>query len=387
MTSPDPAHGSISFPNSHPFLLSLCEYLQSRHGRNRSEREARQICTDVSKYLYFASPEALKQELLLDSSKLNNYLKTLEPDVQPSTQNAKLNRIRQGLHFLALSLDASGLLEVQRVEGLIKNWSAVLAKSSRVANRERLEDKSEEPLNFGDVESFVSSKEFHQLARRLVSDAKHGRPVDHSHLHDVELWLAGSILHTNSQRPGAITNITVAECEKATAGKTAKATIRVTKHKTKTTGSAMVTVKGALLEQLAAYLQYLHPLLPEGPLLFPNARGKPFDHFSRSVKQLGERFGMKMPTATEGRHTAATATAKSCSDQDRDAVATTMSHSRQTQMTYYVNLKSREQAEKGFDILQDLRRGQTTPKAQKRVPYTPEEEETTALYFESYIEA
>ena len=68
--------------------------------------------------------------------------------MQPSTQNAKLNRIRHGIHFLALSLDASGLLEVQRVEGLIKNWSAVLAKSARVANRERLEDKLEEPLDW-----------------------------------------------------------------------------------------------------------------------------------------------------------------------------------------------------------------------------------------------
>ena len=53
-----------------------------------------------------------------------------------------------------------------------------------------------------------------------------------------------------------------------------------------------------------------------------------------------------------------------------------MSHSRNTQNIYYVNRKSREQAEKGFDILEGLRRGQTEPKTQKRVPYSPEEEET-----------
>ena len=161
------------------------------------------------------------------------------------------------------------------------------------------------------------------MVKALVSDAKHGRPVEPSNLHGVELWLAGSILHTNSQRAGAVANITVAEYEKAAAGKTVKAMIHVSKHKTKTTGSAMITIKGALLEQLANYLQYLRPLLPDGPLLFPNKRGNPFDHLSQSVKQLGERFGLKLPTATEGRHTAATATAISCSDQDRDAVATT----------------------------------------------------------------
>ena len=208
--------------------------------------------------------------------------------------------------------------------------------------------------------------------------------MEQSKLHDVELWLAGSILHTNSQRPGAIANISLTECKKATVGSTTKASIRVSKHKTNTTGSARLTVKGALLERLTEYLQHIRPLLPEGPLLFPNARGKPFDHLSRSVKKLGERFGKKLHTATEGRHTAATATAMSCCDEDRDAVATAMSHSWNTQNRYYVERKSREQAEKGFEILECLRRGLTEPKTKKRTPYSPEEDETIKMYIESY---
>jgi hypothetical protein len=145
--------------------------------------------------------------------------------------------------------------------------------------------------------------------------------------------------------------------------------IRVQQHKTKTTGSAMITVKGALLEWLSQYLQHLRPLLPDSPILFPNARGNPFDHLSRKVQQLGERYNLKLPTATEGRHTAATA--MKCSDQERDAVALTMSHSRAVQMSYYVNLKSKEEASKGFDILQGLRQGKLAADTKpKRVPYS-----------------
>ena len=54
-----------SFPHDHPFLVELQHYLQSRHGRACSEREAKQICTEVSKYLYFANPHRLQKELLL----------------------------------------------------------------------------------------------------------------------------------------------------------------------------------------------------------------------------------------------------------------------------------------------------------------------------------
>lgn len=113
-----------------------------------------------------------------------------------------------------------------------------------MANRERLEDKSEEGIHFGDVDAFVGSKNFHDLFKRLVGDAKAGKPVDNSALHDTELWLAGCLLHTNSQRPGAIANKAALQCEKGIS-KT-KAVIRVTKHKTQTTGSAMLITSGTL---------------------------------------------------------------------------------------------------------------------------------------------
>ncbi len=177
----------------------------------------------------------------MDCSKMSDYLKSLESSVKASTHNAKLSRIHQGIHFLALTLDVSGLMEVQRIESLTKNWSAVLAKSSRVANRERMEDQSEKPQDFGDIDALVQSKVFQDLFKTLVRTAKAGKPVDNNALHNARLWLAGCLLHTNSQRPGAIANMTTLQCKKGLSK--SKASIRVTEHQTRTTGSTMLTVK------------------------------------------------------------------------------------------------------------------------------------------------
>jgi hypothetical protein len=131
---------------------------------------------------------------------------------------------------------------------------------------------------------------------------------------------------------------------------------------------------------------YLRPLLPDSPLLFPNRARNVFDHLSRKVSDVGAKYGLGIPTATEGRHTATTAAAQTCSDRDRDAVATAMSHSRGTQQRYYVNLKSEKEAVRGFEILEGLRQGQpSTPTRKQKVPYSAKELKLLELYFDSNI--
>ena len=112
----------------------------SRHGRGRTEREAKAISLEVSRFLHFENPTTLTKELLLNSAKMSEYLDHLEGlDLEASTKNSKLNRIRQGVHFLSLKLDKSDLHQYERMDKLMKNWAAVLGKEARRANRERLE--------------------------------------------------------------------------------------------------------------------------------------------------------------------------------------------------------------------------------------------------------
>ena len=378
-----------SFPLSHPFLVGLKQYLLSRHGKERSDREALQICVEVSKFLYFFNSESLEEQALLDPLTLDRYLQNIEGGVQAATQNSKLNRIKQAVIFLSLSLDSDALPRVERALCLIRNWASVLGKAARQANRERLEELSEQPVSFGDIDELVRCQALHQKLHESVDLVKKGKPVGGHDIGNLTVWVAGCLLLTNCNRPGAIANMTVEEYRKAittTVGRVTTISIAVSKHKTGTTGLARIKAFGLLRQILLEYSQHIHPLHVSSPLLFPNSKGKPLDHLSRSVQQLAAKHGLTVPTATEARHVAATIAAEKCTEHEREAVATHMSHSRATQQLHYVRKKNIEESVKGYQVLTKLRDGSELTHG-TRVQFSAEEIESISIYFESYIAA
>jgi len=66
--------GKLFFALNHHFLVGLNGYLQSRHGRGRSEEEACQICTKVSKYLLYADKTHLQEGMLLNAAIYNGHV-------------------------------------------------------------------------------------------------------------------------------------------------------------------------------------------------------------------------------------------------------------------------------------------------------------------------
>ncbi len=258
-----------AFPADHAFLVSLRQHLTSRHGRSRSAKEADQISQEVSRYLHFADPSRLRQELLLDATALDRYLQTMEQQaVQASTQNAKLCHIRQGINYLQLNLDPGEVQQVGRVLELIGNWSSAIGKEARKANTARLEEKSEQPTAFGAVEQFLSCKALHTLFTTLVHEVKRGNPVALKDIRVVTIWLAGSLLLTNHQRPGAVSKAQLAEYMRGsttTHGRITYKTFKVQEHKTGTTGSAKMTTGKVLTALIDGYVQHLRPLLPSVP--------------------------------------------------------------------------------------------------------------------------
>ena len=165
---------------------------------------------------------------------------------------------------------------------------------------------------------------------------------------EIRTVVAGCLLLTNHQRPGAVVNATLSEYEAAkttTVGRREYKTFMVMHHKTGTTGRAKLTLSKHISQFLDNYISLLRP---ESVLLFPNQEGKVLDHLLRHVVKLGERYGVNVPTATASRHAAATAVTKGGEERERAAVATMMSHSLQTQDRYYAELKGREEAVKGF---------------------------------------
>ena len=108
-----------------PKMISYTKTLSGRKAPKDTDTE-----TESNTDLYFPCPRVLQKELLLDCSLLNEYLKLFEPEVQLSTQNTKLNRIWQAIHFLALSLDAAKNLHSAIVEEVLGDSRNVGSKYS-----------------------------------------------------------------------------------------------------------------------------------------------------------------------------------------------------------------------------------------------------------------
>ena len=204
------------------------------------------------------------------------------------------------------------------------------------------------------------------------------------------VWLAGCLLHCNAQRPGAITNATLAEYRAATnyvIGRMTYTTFLVEQHKTGTTGRAKITMNKDLALKMEMYVSKIRPTLEvESDLLFPNREGKQLDHLSRHVKNLAIKLGLGLPnTATETRHAAATAVAGS-GPAEQTAVETAMSHSRRTQELYYSLHKGKKDAVEGYRLMETMRREEKGNEGSSlRGSFTASEVSTIKDYFEHHV--
>ena len=88
--------------------------------------------------------------------------------------------------------------------------------------------------------------------------------------------------------------------------------------------------------------------------LFPNRDGGAIDHLSRHIGNLGKRYGIDVPTATQSRRATATSVSTAGTEADREAVAEMMSHSVQTHQRYYSMTKGKDRAVKGFQVMESL---------------------------------
>ena len=140
----------------HPFLVGLREFLMSRHGKGRLEKEAKQISAPVSKFLEFSGPE-LDPKHLYDERKLDTFLQSLEHQGQKATtQHSKLCRIKQGLMYANLSLEPSESVKADRCLTLISNWLSTIGKEARKSKGAQLEDMS--PSSMADIDKFATSE-------------------------------------------------------------------------------------------------------------------------------------------------------------------------------------------------------------------------------------
>ena len=299
--------------------------------------------------------------------------------------HARLCRVKQGLTYLNFSLDTTETVKANKCLAFIANWSATLRKQAREVKRTMLEDMPAAPMT--DIDASCAT--MRGILDNTVETIKRKEKVNSTNTHKIVLWLAGSLMYMNAQRPGAVFNATVREYRAAvshTDGWESYKTFYVSKHKTRTTGRAKLSAPSVLYKAIDLYVNCVRPTLEgsDSVLLFPNRDGQPLDHLSRHVKSLSTKLGFTLPsTTTATRHSAATAVVN-LRQEERAAVANAMSHSERSHKLYYAANKGPENALKGFKVMQNLReqeRGERC-KGNGKVPFTSEAIEE---YFNDHI--
>lgn len=187
------------FPLDTAPLVSFSAYLTSRSGGMKTSKQANEICTDVSKYLYFANPSACFIEYLYSRVKIRQFVSSLEAGgVGPSGILSKLRRIVLAIQWHEVECeDCSNEREILErtsvAKKMIANISTTLTKDKNARQVRKLESFSRDIPDLSQVGSFMTSADMDAVFRDAVSDARNGL-VSTEVLKDAMMIIAGRLM-------------------------------------------------------------------------------------------------------------------------------------------------------------------------------------------------
>ena len=144
-------------------LQLFAEHLQSRTGGKKGETQAREIVTDLAKFLYFVDKDQCKPESVLSARNIRHWVEVLEShNVGPSGVLTKLRRLRMFVDWVELESEDTKN-EADIISRAAKVRSAITAlsnpyrreKSSKQARR--MEEFAEGVPDLGNVTEFLKS--------------------------------------------------------------------------------------------------------------------------------------------------------------------------------------------------------------------------------------
>ena len=166
--APTSTSGNVStrrmgFHKSDPFLEDFGSYLKSRTGGKRSDEATRQLCKNVSKYLFFLDSESVRPQLLLKKKPLVEYLKVVEEGygVGCSGLLQKLDAVTAALKFMKFSFidedeEEESEAKIDRMLEFIshqrKSYKVGKVRSERV----RLEELAANPPDLSGIVDFIT---------------------------------------------------------------------------------------------------------------------------------------------------------------------------------------------------------------------------------------
>ena len=384
-----------------PTFVRFERYLCGIDGGSRSEKLARKMKMDVSKFLRYAcGPSGANWERLLDRDQLAGYVEKLKrASVGPEGQLSKLDALCAALRFVKVVVirdaydpmyaQATGTIE------LISVWKTTLRRQKSILREKRLSELSSETLSRAEITSLLDCNPLWVHFDETCKAAECNTPaLTTAKLDQASVVLAGSLLYKNWQRPGAIVNATLTEFENANVVRTGDETVFVMKvvdHKTGSKGTANVVVEKTDHARIALYIDTVRKVQNTGnsSLLFLLTGGRRVGNLS---KALGRLYGLTLPIASRVRKIGATSVALHLDEKDPRLVTRQMSHSVATNVAYYQAIVGEQHAAAAYKTMSSLRRPQPeeSPKAcgtPRQRLFSDNKSETVKSYFSQNIES
>ena len=110
------------------------------------------------------------------------------------------------------------------------------------------------------IDEFCTSAVMMNVLDCAVNQSKAGEKTPSTQVRKLTIWLAGCLLHTNAQRPGAITNAKLSEfanSSTAMQGRETYTTFNVEHHKTRASATAKITMNEHMTKLIQKYVNHI----------------------------------------------------------------------------------------------------------------------------------
>lgn len=238
----------------------FCQWLQTADGGRKDTKMAKQHCSQVRKILVTIDPEKNLTSLFHKRLVRDKFLKEhAEQKYKPDTVKAHLLSLRNFCSFVlteepeCITVNAA---IIQQVAEKARLWSSSYKKDS---NRRHLEKQNEDLENLVTPEmiSKFERSESARMAINYIDKLKEGNTleINQSIYTLIRDYVLIELTFANAHRSGVLSNITIAEFEKAKETNQGSMLINVSKHKTADThGPARVVISPTLFSYLKVYV-------------------------------------------------------------------------------------------------------------------------------------
>ena len=382
-------------------------FLQSKDGGTKSDEDATNTTTKVSKFLRFCGSK-LEWSHLLDCDKIERFLdKVREAGCGPETERKFVMSIHHALNYVKLcrmkATDHQQHSAITVLQERLAKWRHTLNKQVAENAVQQLEESSQHAkVDLSKVNDLINCKDLWDDFDRAVESAKKRRRPADGTLANSTVALATLLAYKNMHRSGVAINATLQEYRNAREADGCKV-LNVHKHKTSRQGPAKLVVEELDIPRLEGYVRTLRPLLDPTeslPELFVVPGPARLSNLSWRLKRLGDEYGLTLPTTTRIRKAGASTAASTLDAQGVRLLAKQMAHSTQTAERWYQLKDTASDSVQAFRTIQTVRStGRVKPRAvaeeeqlqeepsSRRMKWTAVQEEAVRDFFSASIEA